>query len=154
MLDSRASVIARTSPVFWVQQEPSDQTDSPLKRKKRIAGDDSSVSWECTGRRKRWRREEVEFVRKQQCSSAREGRSASPPTYPHNNHSAKVAAKATALIEENRDQLWRSCLHLTLLHHWIIAFSVVSWLGRSCLDIFICGGAWSKSLSIIWHPFT
>lgn len=40
------------------------------------------------------------FVRKELCALAWEGWSAFPPTSRHNNHSGKVAASATTLIEE------------------------------------------------------
>lgn len=73
------------------------------KGKNALAGDDSLVSCECTGKGMTWAREKkkkAEFVRKEQCALAWKGWSAFPPTSPHNNHSGEVAAKAAARMEE------------------------------------------------------
>ncbi len=97
------------------------------------------VLCECTGRRKK-----AEFVRKQHCALAWEGRSAFPPACPHNNHSGEVAAKAAALIEETMTSCdaaaytWHSSItelsHLTLCSErdtWVLIYSSVAELGHS-----------------------
>lgn len=133
------------------------------KGKNGLAGDDSFVSCESWGvawfGRVSTERKKVEFVRKEHRALAWEGWSAFPPISPHNNHSGEVAAKATALKEETVTSCdaaaytWHSSIY------WIIAFNMVIWPGHSSFDILYSSlvyifWAWSKSLSIIWHPFT
>lgn len=105
-----------------------------------------------------WVAEEIKraFVRKECCtlSSGRVGQLFL--RLPFTNTVPEQPAKSRSSYRGNCDQLWRSCLHLTLRRHYISSFNTVSGSGHSSLDAACSSAAYMLSArsSTIRHRWT
>lgn len=113
MSNSRISALTGTSPAVWDRRNPQTQLVNlwlcVTDRKERMVSLVTTARFRVKARGMAWfggvsteRREgeKADFVRIEYCALAWKGWSTFPPTSLHNNHSAQVAAKAAALIEE------------------------------------------------------
>lgn len=159
-------VLNGTSPAVWVQQEPSDQTDSSVHlwwTERKISLLVMTITWFCVkagglkarfGHPENKKKESWVYKKRTLCLSLGRVVSLSSCFPPHKHHSGEVAAKATALTEETMTSCdaaaytWHSSITELLHSVWCADLDI-----QALSSVVFMSSAWLNPYPIIWHPF-